>query len=66
MRVAEDYKLRNLRVIVIANGWGAYCKIDTKKLEKRLRSFFPIAFVKVNSDLPFAKGLDAHYKPWEQ
>lgn len=39
LRIANDLKLDNLRIIVNVNGWGAYHKIDIKEVYKRLKSF---------------------------
>lgn len=38
-RLLCDLGLKNLRVIVNANGWGAYDPIPLKKLAKRIRAF---------------------------
>jgi transketolase len=48
LRVASDYRLENLRLIVVCNGWGAYGKIDTDILETRLQLFYPCVVVKAN------------------
>lgn len=39
LRIAGDNKLSNLRIVLNANGWGAYDKISLNILVKRLRSF---------------------------
>ncbi|MEK7450489.1 MAG: 1-deoxy-D-xylulose-5-phosphate synthase N-terminal domain-containing protein [Patescibacteria group bacterium] len=39
LRIATDYKIRNLKIVVNANGWGAYGSISTNTLLKRLRAF---------------------------
>lgn len=39
IRVASDNKINNLKIIVNANGWGAYDPIEKHKLKKRLRAF---------------------------
>lgn len=62
LRIAHDQKLFNLRVYLIANGYTAYDKINIDLLEKRLKGFLPINIVRVDTDLPFAKGLESHYK----
>lgn len=63
LRIAAEQRLENLRVIVIANGYSAYSKIDLEYLEHRLKSFFPVFFVKTNLyDFPdWLQGLDGHY-----
>jgi len=39
LRLALDLKAGNLKIILAANGYGAYDAIDIKKLEGRLRGF---------------------------
>lgn len=39
LRVASDKKLNNLKIILNANGWGAYDPVDLSTLLKRLRAF---------------------------
>lgn len=64
LRIKVDQEVNNLTVFVNANGYGAYDSIDLDLLEARLAMFDPSAiFMRTNSDLPHAKGLDAHYKP---
>lgn len=63
LTMATKLKLQNLHVYVIANGYSAYDDVDLSWLEKRLNAFYPIdMFVRVDTDLPFAKGLAPHYK----
>jgi len=62
LRIASEQKLDNLKVYVNSNGWSAYGEIDQDLLERRLKEFFPVNFVRTNSDFGDVKGLDAHYK----
>jgi transketolase len=62
LRIAADLRLFNLQVFLIANGYTAYDKHNTDLLERRLEGFYPVTIVRVNTDLPFAKGLEPHYK----
>lgn len=39
LRVASDNKIGNIKIIVNANGWGAYDKVETGMLRKRLSAF---------------------------
>lgn len=39
IRIASDKKLNNLKIILNANGWGAYDTIDLPILLKRLKAF---------------------------
>ncbi len=39
LRLASDLNLYNLKVVVNANGWGAYDPIELKLLKKRLQAF---------------------------
>lgn len=63
LRIAREQKLENLRVAVIANGYGAYGEIDTEDLDARLNSFFPTLVVRANMFKwpDWLQGLDAHY-----
>lgn len=40
-RIVQDKKVKNLIIIVNANGWGAYDQIDTNKLFQRIKAFLP-------------------------
>lgn len=46
-RLVSDKKINNLKIIINANGWGAYDPIDTNLLIKRLKGF-GLKTVKVN------------------
>lgn len=39
LRIGSENNLKNLRLVINANGWGAYQKIDIDKLVERIRSF---------------------------
>lgn len=39
LRIATDHKVDNLKIVVNANGWGAYGPISTSILLKRLKAF---------------------------
>lgn len=39
LRIAADYKVDNLKIVVNVNGWGAYGPIETVTLLKRLKAF---------------------------
>ncbi len=39
LRVASEYKVCNLKIIVNANGWSAYDKVDLTSLVKRIKGF---------------------------
>lgn len=62
LRIASEQKLGNLKVWVNSNGWSAYGKIDQGLLERQLKEFFPVNFIKTNSDFGEARGLISHYK----
>lgn len=89
LQIAEEQNTNNLKVVLNANGWGAYKEISLQKLKKRVDSFDwevievdghdidelikalvmntlkkPL-LIFANTEveqLPFLKGLDAHYK----
>lgn len=63
LRIAGDLKLENLRVTIIANGYGAYRKIETDWLDMVTQYFYPSLMVKVNMfDYPdYLNGQQGHY-----
>lgn len=63
LRIKTDNNLDNLKVYVNLNGYGAYGKINSIKLIRRLKAFCPDIIIKRTNvqQLPFLKGLDAHY-----
>lgn len=63
LRIKTDSNLNNLKVYVNLNGFGAYGKINSIKLIKRLKAFCPDVIIKRTNvqQLPFLKGQDAHY-----
>ena len=63
LRIKTDNNVNNLKIYVNLNGYGAYGKIDSIKLTKRLKAFCPDINIKLTNveQLPFLKGVDAHY-----
>ena len=63
LRVAGEQRLENLKIAVIANGYGGYSKIDVDWLDNRVVSFYPALVVRTNLfKFPaWLQGLDAHY-----
>lgn len=63
LRIKTDSGIDNLKVYINLNGYGAYGEIDSKKLIRRLKAFCPDIIIKKTTveQLPFLKGLDAHY-----
>lgn len=63
LRIAGDLRLENLRVLINANGYGAYGKIDSDLLEKRIAFFYPPVVIKTNMfKYPdFLQGQAGHY-----
>jgi len=57
LRVAEEQKLGNLILIMNANGYGAYGKVDTQKLLKQLDSFIPGGMVIEENSSSFEKAM---------
>ncbi len=39
LRIAQDHKIYNLKIIINVNGWGAYDAIHSDTLYKRLQGF---------------------------
>lgn len=64
LRVAGELRLENLKIMVNANGTGAYGKIDIDMLDTRLQMFYPCLVVKTNMfKYPdYLQGYDGHYK----
>ncbi len=64
LRIAGELRLENLRVMVNANGTGAYCDIDSDLLEQRMQYFYPSFVVRTNMfKYPdFLQGVAGHYK----
>lgn len=63
LKTAREQRLENFRVAVIANGYGAYGKIDVDDLDTRLNAFYPTLVVRANMFKwpDWLQGLDAHY-----
>lgn len=63
LRIKTDNNIDNLKIYINLNGYGAYGEIESSKLTKRLKAFCPDINIRNTSveQLPFLKGLDAHY-----
>lgn len=63
LAIAERLRLDNLRITIVANGYGAYSDIDVDKLDLRLNDFYPVLCMRTNVfSLPgWVQGLDGHY-----
>ena len=63
LKIAGEQKLKNLKVVVNANGYSTFGKIDTKILNSRVQSFFPAKVVETNTfKYPgWLQGVPAHY-----
>ena len=66
LRIRNELKLKNLKVYLNFNGWGAYKNIEEEAMGERLAWFTystPIEIKATNvNQLPFLKDQDAHYK----
>lgn len=63
-RFISDHPVENIRVYVMANGYGAYCKIPYETLLKRIGAFSNgnITITSTTSDhFPFLHDNNAHY-----
>lgn len=60
LRIAQEQELSNLNVYVNANGWASYQSVDLDLLEKRLKLFFPVEFIRTQNPEGFG-GLKGHY-----
>lgn len=63
LNIAAKFRLENLRVTVVANGYSAYDKVDADDLDLRLQYFYPTLLIKSNMFyLPdYLNGLLGHY-----
>ena len=63
LRIKTDNNIDNLKIYINLNGYGAYGKIDSARLTKRLKAFCPDINIRLTNveQFPFLKGLDAHY-----
>ena len=62
LRFAYEEKIKNLKIYVNANGWGAYDDINLDYLEKRMKAFHPdINFVRTTVEHYGLEGQHAHY-----
>lgn len=63
LRIAGELRLENLKVIVNANSYGAYGKIDVDLLDTRLQMFYPTLVFRTDMfKYPdFLQGLQGHY-----
>ena len=64
LKLADEYKLKNLKIYVNANSFSAYSKVDVDVLELRMKAFFPVKFIRTNM-FKFPKwlqGIDGHYQ----
>lgn len=64
LRIAGELRLENLRVVVNANGTGAYGKVDADLLDTRMQYFYPSLVMRTNMfKYPdYLQSWDGHYK----
>lgn len=63
LRIAGEQKLENIKLAVVANGYGGYGNVDVNTLDLRLQLFYPCLVVKTNlfAYPEFLQGLNGHY-----
>jgi transketolase N-terminal domain/subunit len=63
LRIAQEQGLKNIRLAVVCNGYGAYGPINVELLEQRLATFYPCVVIKTNLfNYPdWLQGQQAHY-----
>jgi len=63
LKIAMDFKLENLRVTCISNGYGGYGKTEPDLLDIRLQYFYPTLMLKVNTFAypDWVQGVAGHY-----
>jgi transketolase len=64
LRIAGEQRLENLRIVVNANGFSAYNKVDVDLLERRMSLFYPSLVVRTNMFKwpTWLQGTDGHYQ----
>ncbi len=63
LRIATENRLENLRIMVMANGMGAYGKVDVEYLRHRILTFYPLLITEPNMyKYPdYLNGQEGHY-----
>ena len=63
LKTINEQNITNIEVYVNVNGYAAYMEVDSEYLTNRLRVFLPCINIRYTSveQLPFLKGLNAHY-----
>jgi len=63
LNIAAKYRLENLRITVVANGYSAYDKVDRDDLDMRLQLFYPCLVLRANLFIlpDYLNGLFGHY-----
>lgn len=64
LRIAAEQRVKNLRILVNANGYGANKTIDRDRLEWQIGAFIKNTYPKVSfirTEQKVLQGLDAHY-----
>lgn len=63
LKIASDYRLENLKIMVNSNGWSAYKRTDNESLDLRMQYFYPSLVVQTNMyNWPdYLQGLNSHY-----
>lgn len=68
LRIKEEQRLENLKLYFNINGWGAYQRIDSLLLKRRLWEAGILGEIRETTveQLPFLKGQNAHYKVMDE
>jgi len=63
LSVASDFKLTNLKIFCIGNGYSALREVDLDQLDARLNAFYPVTMIRADmSKYPeWLQGLSGHY-----
>jgi len=63
LAIARKFQIENLNIALIANGYGAYDKVDIEDLDMRINSFYPTMLIRTNMFAypDFIQGQEAHY-----
>ena len=63
LQIADELELYNIKIYLNANGYSCIKEVNLDKLEKRIKSFFPVKFIRTNVDRfpEWLQGYDGRY-----
>lgn len=63
LKIAADLRLENLKIMVNANGYSAYQKVDAELLDYRMQYFYPslVQYTNMYNWPEYLQGIQGHY-----